>query len=250
MKEDIEELLFNLANNDRLTLLAKISEQRQRLTSLAKAINASNQECSRHLNRLSDAGYIKKDSNGLFETTTLGKAVLRVLPSMQFLLIHRNYFLSHDLTSIPHSFNERIGELINGKLVGHFNTVLDHIKKVILEGREFVWLIADQPVVPTSTIGNAFTSRKVPVRLIIKQGTDMKALSAAKSILPQEFEVANLAEVGVAMAINEHLAGVCFSGVDGKIDFGVGFVGSEPPFRTWCRDLFDHYWNSAEPVRF
>ena len=127
---------------------------------------------------------------------------------------------------------------------------MDHIKKVILEGREFVWLIADQPVVPTSTMGNAFTSRNVPVKLIIKHGTDLNALSAAKSILPEKFEVANLKDVGVAMAINEKLAGVCFPGPDGKLDFGVGFVGSGSSFRSWCSDLFDYYWKSAEPVRY
>lgn len=250
MPEDIEEHLFNLASNDRLTLLSKISEQRQRLTNLAKTINSSTQECSRHLNRLSESGYIKKDSDGSFETTPLGKAILRVLPSIQFLLNHKNYFLSHDLTSIPQSFNERIGELIDGKLVGHFNIVLDHIKKVILEGRKYVWLIADQPVVPTNTLGNAFASRSIPVRLIIKKGTDLNTLSAAKSILPENFEIANLNEVGVAMAINEKLAGVCFPGPDGKLDFGVGFVGSDPSFRSWCCDLFDYCWKLADPVRF
>lgn len=249
LTEDIEEHLFNLASNDRLTLLVNINEKRQRLTNLAKTIKASTQECSRHLNRLSESGYIKKDSDGSFETTTLGKAILRVLPSIQFLLNHKNYFLSHDLTPLPESFGERIGELREGKLVGHFNIVLDHIKKVILEGREFVWLIADQPVVPTSTLGNAFTSRKVPVRLIIKRGTDLNALSAAKSILPEKFEVAILNDVGVAMAINEKLAGACFQGPDGKLDFGVGFVGSDVPFRSWCCDLFDYYWRTAELVR-
>lgn len=249
MPEDIEQHLFNLASNDRLSLLANINEKRQRLTGLAQVIKASTQECSRHLARLSESGYIKKDSDGLFETTALGKAVLRVLPSIEFLLEHKNYFLSHELTSIPESFTERIGELVGGKLVGHFNSVLDHIKKVILEGREFVWLIADQPVVPTNTLGNAFTSKSVPVRLVIQRGIDLSALSAAKSVLPDKFEVASLTEIGVAMAINEKLAGVCFPGLDGKLDFGVGFVGSTPAFRSWCGDLFEHYWKSAQPVR-
>ena len=250
LTEDIEEHLFNLASNDRLTLLTSINQKRQRLTDLAQTIKASTQECSRHLSRLSKSGYVKKDSDGSFETTTLGKAVLRVLPSIQFLLTHKNYFISHDLTSIPESFTERIGELSEGKLVGHFNTVLDHIKKVILEGREYVWLIADQPVVPTSTMGSAFTSRNIPVRLIIKQGTDLSTLSAAKSILPERFAVANLNDVDVAMAINEKLAGVCFPGQDGKLDFGVGFVGSDSGFRAWCSDLFDYYWKTAQPVRY
>lgn len=249
MTEDIEEHLFNLASNDRLKLLVSINQKKERLTNLAKVIKASTQECSRHLNRLSNSGYIKKDSDGSFETTTLGRAVLRIVPGIQFLVTHKNYFLSHDVTSIPEGFTERIGELVEGKLVGHFNIVLDHIKRVILEGRDFVWLIADQPVVPTSNLGQAFTSRTVPVRLVVKHGTDLGALSAARSVLPEKFDVANVNNVGVAMAINENLAGVCFPGPDGKLDFGVGFVGSDSSFRSWCCDLFDYYWRSAEPFR-
>lgn len=250
VSEETEELLFNLANADRLTLLSSINREKQRLTSLAKVINASTQECSRHLSRLSDSGYIRKDQNGFFETTSLGKAVLLVFPSIRFLLTHKTYFLSHDLSALPPSFIERIGELSSGKLIGHFNIVLDHIKKVILEGREFVWLIADQPVVPTSTMGNAFTSRNVPVRLVINHGTELNTLSAAKTILPEKFEVATLNEVNVAMAINEKLAGVCFPGTDGKLDFGVGFVSTNPDFRAWCSDLFQYYWKISDPARF
>jgi predicted transcriptional regulator len=67
--------------------------------------------------------------------------------------------------------------------------------------------------------------------------------------LPEKFEVATLGEVSVAMAINEKLAGVCFPGSDGKLDFGVGFVGSDDPFRKWCSDLFQHYWTSSDSVR-
>jgi len=250
VSDETEELLFNLASADRLTLLSSINHEKQRLTSLAKVINSSTQECSRHLARLSESGYIRKDSEGFFETTPLGKALLRVLPSVQFLLSYRNFFLSHDLSALPTSFTERIGELTGGKLVSHFNIVLDHIKKVIIEGREFVWLIADQPVVPTNTMGNAFTSRRVPVRLVVNHGTDLNVLSAAKSILPEKFELATLKEVNVAMAINENLAGVCFPGLDGKLDFGVGFVGTNSGFREWCSDLFQYYWTKSDPVRF
>jgi len=226
-------------------LLAEINHQPQRLTDLSKVLKASAQECSRHLSRLSDSGYIKKESDGSFETTPLGKALVRVLPSIQFLLQHRNYFLSHDLSRLPTSYVERIGELTQGKLVGHFNIVLDHIKKVIIEGNEFVSLIADQPVVPTATMGGAFRSRSIPVKLIINEGYDMKMLAAAKSVLPEKFETATLNQVHVAMAINEKLAGVCFPGPDGKLDFGVGFVGSDSAFRGWCTEMPKNYWTES-----
>jgi hypothetical protein len=42
----LPELLFTMASDDRLKLLAEISSKKQRLTTLSKAINASVQECS------------------------------------------------------------------------------------------------------------------------------------------------------------------------------------------------------------
>ena len=57
-------------------------------------------------------------------------------------------------------------------------------------------------------------------------------------------------EVRVAMAMNEKAAGVCFPGLDGKIDFGVGFVCSDSASRSWCRDMFEYYWRLADTIRF
>lgn len=250
MTDDLSQHLLILGSEDRLTLLTTIDRERQRLTSLAKVIRASNQECSRHLSRLTDSSLVRKDSSGFYETTPLGKGVLGLLPSLRFLLKHRSYVLSHDLSLLPSSFMERIGELVEGKLVGHFNIVLEHIKRTIAEARERLWLISDQPIIPTASVGVGFPSRNLPVKLILQPGYDLKAFSEARSALPVKFEIGLVREVRVAMAINENAAGVCFPGLDGKIDFGVGFIGSDPAFRTWSSDLFEHYWKSADPVRF
>jgi hypothetical protein len=50
----LPELLFSLASDDRLTLLAEVNTNKQRLTALSKSIKASLQECSRHLERLTE----------------------------------------------------------------------------------------------------------------------------------------------------------------------------------------------------
>jgi predicted transcriptional regulator len=193
---------------------------------------------------------IRRGSDGFFETTSLGKTILELLPGIQFLSKNANYVLSHDFTKIPTSFVARIGELLEGKLVGHFNIVLERIKTTILEAKEYLWLIADQPIIPTTSVGIGFPSRALPVKLIIQPGYDLKTFSQARSSLPTKFEIGMVNEVRIAMAMNEKDAGVCFPGLDGKIDFGVGFIGSDPSFRGWCRDLFDHYWKSAQQVRF
>jgi len=246
MTEDIAELLFNLASADRLALLSEIGIRRQRLTTLSKVIGASAQECSRHLARLSDSGLIRRDSEGLYEITPLGKAIRTILPGVEFLLGHKEYFISHDVSFLPRSFVDRLGELSTGEHVNHISMVIEHIKDVISSGKDFVWLISDQPIV-VGTIGTSFSSRELLVRLLGEETIDRSIVSEVKTALPLS-EVATFPEIKVAMAINESIAGVCFPGTDGKIDFSSGFVGKDPLFRTWCRDLFDFYWSRSNRI--
>jgi predicted transcriptional regulator len=246
MTDDIAALLFNLASADRLDLLSEISARKQRLTSLSKVIHASAQECSRHLARLSDAGLIQKDSEGHYEVTPLGKAVQIMLPGIEFLLGHTEYFLSHDVSFLPRSFVERVGELSAGEYVNHISLVIEHIKSVISEAKEFVWLISDQPIV-VGTIGTIFSFRDLSLRLIGEETVDRTIIGQLKAALPRS-EAATFPEVKVAMAINENIAGICFPGRDGKIDFSAGFLGKDPTFRTWCSDLFDSYWSRSQKI--
>jgi predicted transcriptional regulator len=247
LAEDIPDLLFNLASADRLTLLNEIGSRKQRLTSLSKIINASAQECSRHLARLSESGFIEKDGEGFYGMTALGKSVLRLFPGLQFLLEYKDYFLSHDLSFLPDGFVERIGQLSSGEHLNHFSLVLEHIKATISKGKEFVSLISDQPIVAGWSVGETFSSRNIPVRLIGEPSMDRKVLAEARAALPKS-EIATLHEVKIAMAINESIAGVCFASLDGKIDFSSGFVGKDARFRNWCSELFEYYWAKSRKV--
>jgi predicted transcriptional regulator len=173
--------------------------------------------------------------------------MLSLFPGIRFLSRYKDYFLSHDLSFLPKGYVERIGELSAGDYVNHLSLVLEHIKTVISKGREYVWLISDQPIVVGASIGTSFFSRDLPVRLIGEQTIDRKVLTETKSALSHS-EIAGLQEVKIAMAINETFAGVCFPGTNGKIDFSAGFSGKDPQFRAWCCDLFEHYWAKSKKL--
>src|SRR5437870_13546988 len=97
--EQLAELLFVLGSMDRLELLSKIRLKKCRLGELSAKISATPQETSRHLMRLRDAMLIEKDSTGLFGLTALGEIVLSLLPSMNILALHIDYFMSHEVMS-------------------------------------------------------------------------------------------------------------------------------------------------------
>ena len=241
------DVLFDLLSPDRLSLVTELSLRKQRLTSLAKILNCTVQECSRNLNRLNNSGFVKKDSEGLYEITPFGRAVFTLVPGFDLLIKHREYFLQHDLSFLPAPFMERIGELSEGSRVDHMSLVLDHIMQVVSKGKEYVWLISDQLMPRWPGIASSYSSSDIPVRMLGAQHIDPKVIAEAKTKL-SHCEVGVLQEVKIAMAMNESLAGFCFPGTDGKIDFGAGFTGKDPLFRGWCHDLFEFYWSRSRKI--
>lgn len=230
-----------------MAIVSELSLRKQRVSELSKLSKHTVQECSRDLIRLTRAGFVRKDSSGFYEITSFGRAMLSLLPGLRFLAKERNYFLAHDLSFLPQEFMERIGELSGGKTVNHANIVLDHIKEVVMNGRQYVWLISDQIMPRWPGIASSYTSRGIPVRMIAEPTIDPKVLSDAKSDMVN-VEIGILPKINIAMALNESLAGFCFPGLDGKIDFGSGFRGTDTPFRAWCSDLFAKYWSTSRKI--
>ena len=240
----LPEVLFSLASDDRLKLLAELSAKSQRLTPLSKSINATVQECSRHMERLAESRMVVKGAEGLYTVTSLGRAVLRLLPGISFLLSNKEYFLAHDIGYLPEAFVLRIGELSAGKYTSHVSNTLELIKEIISGGRRFVWLIADQPPIVSRVAGSSFSSKDIPVRLI-GEAVDRKLLSEVRTALPKS-EVVQMKDVRVAMAMNESQAGICLPDLRGRADFSAGFSSKgDERFMRWCRDLFEHYWAQA-----
>ena len=244
---DVSEVLFELIGSDRLALVKELSVGSKPVRELSKLSKHTVQECSRDLIRLSEAGFVQKDSNGLYQITSFGRSVLNLLPGLGFLAKERNYFQTHDLSFLPREFMERIGELSEGKRVDHANSVLDHIKDVVMKGKAHVWLISDQIMPRWPGIGSSYASKNIPIRMISEPTIDPKVLSDAKSDLIN-VEIGILPKINIAMALNESLAGFCFPGLDGRIDYGAGFTGTDASFRGWCSDLFEKYWSTSRKI--
>ena len=249
MEEKLGELLFDLSSADRLTLLKAIDREKLRQTQLAARLSATAQETSRHLIRLSHDGLISKDSEGLHSLTPFGIAVLRLMPSIDFLCRHKKYFLSHDVTSLPPSFLERIGELSESAHVERLGGVLDHLQRVIGEAKDFVWLMADQ--VLTNSLTNSrqtLIERGISMRIIIPTSEFSSPPLSAHELIPQNMEIRFADKVCAGISMNEAMAGVVFPDTNGRIDFSNGFRGSGQGVYGWCRDLFLQHWQQAKTL--
>jgi predicted transcriptional regulator len=248
--EQLAELLFLIASIDRLTLLLEIHSEKRRLTHLAAKLSATPQETSKHLRRLRDAKLIEKDSEGFFSLTALGNIILNILPALKFVIQNGNYFLSHDLSSLPLEFIERLGELQEFEYDERVGFVLAYTQRVVQDAEEYIWLMADHPLGNEEYVGGKkLEISNVTWRVIIPAGSSVDWTRLRSSVGDQgRIEYALIEdsnEIHAGIALNEKIAGLTFPDITGKLDFNSGFRGSDLLFHKWCYDLFVFHWNKA-----
>jgi predicted transcriptional regulator len=236
-------LLFELANTDRLRILAEIDREPLRLSQIARKLSATAQETSRHLERLSKTRLIEKDSTSSYRITSFGKLVLSLLPSFELLQKRREYFLSHDLSFLPPGFAQRIGELSDHQYVNRLDDALAQGERVIKEAEQYLWLISDQQVRQSYPHEHP---EAVSLRLIVPKGIDLQAFQRIKEQTGSRLQIRFADDVKVTIVMSEKTAVVCFPGLDGRMDFTEAFTGGISRFHGWCRDLFSFYWENSK----
>jgi predicted transcriptional regulator len=236
------ELLFELANSDRLTMLKEIDSEPLKLSQVARKLSTTAQETSRHLERLSKAKLIERDSTSAYRITSFGKLVLSLLPSLDFLQKRREFFLSHDLSSLPPGFAQRIGELSEHHYSDRLDEALAHAERIINEAKQYLWLMSDQQVRQSYPHEHP---EPLSLRLILPTGIDLEAFQRIRKQAGSRLQIGFVDNVSATIVMNEKTAAICFPSLDGRMDFTQAFAGSTPKFHEWCRDLYSFYWDKS-----
>jgi predicted transcriptional regulator len=247
--ESLAELLFVLASTDRLQVLSYLREEKgYRLSDIARRLNSSRQEASKHVTRLRDQNFVEKNpSNGYYKLTTLGKLVTKLLPSIEFLSENKDYLLTHNMSSLPEEFIERIGELQEYQYNAKIGLVLSFTHQVIREAGNFVWLMSDHSLINVFDIERD-RNRSLTWRIILPIGSKINwqdLRSYAKNV-HTKIEIGFSHEIIAGIALNEKVAGLLLPDLRGSLDFNSGFISSNLSFCKWCQDLFGYVWDGSE----
>ena len=247
------DLFFELSNEDRLRIFLQLDGKALKLTHLSRELDLTVQETSRHLSRLSEKRLIQKDVEGFYSLTPYGEQVLRIIPGFEFLSRHGEHFTTHTPSCLPHSFASRMGDLVNSTLTDDVMVAFHNVENRIREAEEYVWILSDQVLMSSLTLLVEALKRGAHFKIILP-----KDLTPPPGFVDhgeqQYFEratMSNLMEnrflekVDVAIVMSEKEAGVTFPTIDGRIDYGFGFVTTDKLGHDWCRDLFLYYWERA-----
>ena len=131
--ESLCDLLFEVSNEDRLRLLRELRDHEMNVTAIARAIEVTTQEVSRHLSRLTEVGLTEKDPDGPYRLTPFGMLTLTQIQGLEFTSKHRRYFKNHTVSNLPQRFLLRLGELQASEYLDDVMVVIHTIEKIIKE---------------------------------------------------------------------------------------------------------------------
>lgn len=99
--ERLCDLLFEVSNEVRLTILQNLEEGHSNISTLSTELDISNQECSRHVSRLVDAELAERDSEGQYGLTEYGGLQGGIHFRANFFVVQIGYFPEYSPCSLP-----------------------------------------------------------------------------------------------------------------------------------------------------
>ena len=212
------------------------------MNEIARKIDITATEASRQIQRLQDELVIQKQVDGTYALTNYGKLVLHFFPPLEFLLKHKQYFISHDVWRLPPQFISRLGELSQGTLCTEMAEAVDRIENMMRSSEDHVWVITDQVMSVHSGVMIERLSKGVNFKSLIHERL---VDSPQVRLFGENVDRKILSSIPGLFSITEKEALVALLSLDGKLDH-VGFFGSDPSFMNWANDLFLYYWNQAK----
>lgn len=257
---DTGAIFFELASEQRLSILFKLSNQSSKLAQLAKDLDVTMQEVHRNVNRLQDSGLIRKDANGQFSLTTFGTTILQQIPTMNFLSRNKDYFSDHYLGDIPMKFVHRIGALDNSEYLEGLVAVLERWKQIYNSSREYIFGML--PQIPLELIESLLAKIKqsgIKFNYILSQQTivpkrraDLLKDAGFHDLLKQGLVERRMVDkMPVAVILNEKEATVMFPTLkkgQTVADMNSLFYSGKDNvfFHEWCLDYFRYCWYSSK----
>ena len=257
---DFYDLMFEVSNEERVRILEAIRQERSSFSGLARKLNITTQEVSRHFNRLMEARLTTRDKDGYPCLTPFGSLVLRQLRGVQFTNDHNDYFVSHKVEGIESSLVTRFGELSGMRYQDDVMRAIHDVIRIITEAEEYL-LDINLPYIASAFphILEAY-ERKVKGKFL--HGVELKIPEEMNRVRNESFTNDVIGDirkkelyeekylnVDVVLYMNEkEVALLCFPTTQGNYDF-TGFTSSDPESHKWCQDLFYHYWEKGKRIR-
>ena len=256
--EALCDLLFELSNEDRLSILYQLQSGPKKLSNMSKTLDLQPQAVSRNLTRLVEIGLIRRNEASDYELTPYGASSLTQLEPFSFLSENKEYMSTHWTDRLPLEFQARLGDLKNCEQVDETLDMLSNMERVFEEAEEWYKYITPSRIASHASLKFAIQQLDRGVTIQALEPLDYALTEKSIARIPKEdiramldhqvkgnLEYRYLDEVNLKIYMSEkEVAILSLPKTDGEVDM-MGFISSDPRFHQWCSDLFDHYWERS-----
>lgn len=240
--------LFELASEQRLGILTAVAESSLRHAQIARSLDMTDSETTRHLNRLSSASLVTRNSQGEFELTNLARLLFTGFPFLRFLVMNREFVLSHDLLVLPPEFVERLGGLNECSVTTGTYKVVAAQERALRSVKTRIWVLTEQAFEQAIPIMQDKASEGADVRVIRPREGFEEPIPSLPGLV-RNYPIRLLEGTDFFLAVLDDTAGICFPNLEGKVDMSAMLLVEDPRGYGWAADLFLHFWEEArEPL--
>jgi predicted transcriptional regulator len=255
--DDFYDAMFEVSNEERVNIMRALTREKTSFSGLARNLGITTQEVSRHFNRLVESGIATRSIDGYPALTAYGFILLRQLKSIKFTTQNKEYFMTHDASTLTNKFLDRFGELAGINYTDDIMVAIHNIIRIIQEAEDYI-LDINLPYI-ASGFPHIKAAYDRGVKGYFLRGTDLKVpnemLDIRQEVLPEEYmdyirreELLKdkFLEVDIILYMNEkEIALLSFPTINGNYDYR-GFTGTDKEALEWCRDMFYHYWDRGK----
>jgi predicted transcriptional regulator len=259
--ENTARTFFELGSAQRIAILFKIAEVRCNLAKLSKDLGCTMPEVRRNIIRLTNSGFIERESDGTFLLTTFGKTILEQISTLDFLSRNKDYFSDHAFSPLPLKFIKRVGSLSNSKLISGLVSIDESLKDIYNRSQEYVYAMI--PEVPIDLIESIVARLKkvenkgfrfsyiLPTHATVPKRRKelLEALGFDELLKKGTVERKMVNSLLIGVVLNDKQACVMFPRIQRndkiEIDMNSMFYGEDPDFHEWCLDYYRYIWHNA-----
>lgn len=228
-----------------MTILRELENGPSKMHELVRKLKLTDTEAFRQLRRLTEAKLVEKLPDGTHRLTPYAKLVKDVCSPIEFISMHREYFLDHDVFLLPHEFRCRLGDLSGCEYIpttaGSFNKGTEFFS----EAKRIDAVIFGAEVMIERLRGHI--EEGIKMRLLMHECFlgRAPAVFGKWKVLP---EIRLTPEVTGHILVTDKAALVTIRNHKGDVTYD-SFVGKDPSVLKWAGDLFAYHWQKAKPWR-
>ena len=238
-------LMFELSHPERLKMLQMLKDVPMRLSQISKKLDVTTAEVSRHLDRLNKAKLIERDSGNNYHLTSFAEAVLSEFLNFEFLAQNTDFFIGHDLSTLPHHLHW-FHSMSKGKFISGTLEVSSLIKDLSVNARKYIHVISEEVMRGLVDLDCKRNDEGIHFKKIYPKDADLPREYIDR--IGDTFEIKTLDSIPLGFKMNEKTAGLVLRDTKGNLDYSKGFIGEDESYRLWTEAIFDYFWKRAKTI--